>query len=307
VARDSLKTQVSFLLDQKRKLEQKTDKIERESAKRVAELEAKIVDLTNQNDTMKTKLANTTAKLKSLKQTYAKCADQRSIKVDKRRKNQLLSSSFCTQKRGAVSAIVKEEDAATPALKKQRLDSVVTLTKIDLDPFELAQQIKFQLNRLGLSAKHVAEKLKLSYGYVSNILAHPAPWAELTEVMKNHYRNMHAWLVEHETKERENPISSRNLVFNEWLNTREEAREILTLLDMNDISHAFFANQKLNLNICNFEELVADPLPWESMSDEQKKTFTLIHMWRNAKPDELEELKRYCERHVRSRFRRRRR
>jgi hypothetical protein len=181
-----------------------------------------------------------------------------------------------------------------------------------LDPFKLTEKIKFQLNRLGLSAKHVAEKLQVSNRYVSKILMHPSPWADLTEVWKDHYRNMNNWLVEHETKERENPINSRNLVVSEWLNTTEEAREILTLLDMNGISHYFFAHKKLNLNIRKFEELVADPLPWDSLSDEEKKTFTLIHLRRNAKPAELEELKRNFERHKssereRDRIRRKRR
>jgi ribosome-binding protein aMBF1 (putative translation factor) len=352
-------------------------------------LEAKLADLTNQNDTLKTELSTTTTNLASLKQTHAKCADQRH-QIEETKENQSTSSTACTEKRNSVPII--EEDAATPVVKKQRVDFVETEMKIVLDPFkliketkfqlsrlglsakplaeklkvdksyvnrilahpvpweelsevmkdhyrniyswlfelenkerrenpkavvknqrldfaktetkivldsvELAEKIKFQLSRLGLTAKHVAEKLQVGNSYVSKILSHPVPWAELTEVKKDHYRNMYAWLVEHETKERENPITAKNLAISEWLNTTEEAREILTLLDMNGISHIFFANRKLDLSIRRFEELVADPLPWDSLSDEQKKTFTLIHLWRNAKPAELEELKSYFERYT---------
>jgi transcriptional regulator with XRE-family HTH domain len=380
---------MSVLLDQRRELEQKIDTIQGETATRVAELEAKLIDLTNQNETLTTELRTTATKLDSLKQTHAKCADQRN-KIDKMKENQLPSSNLCTQKRNAVPT--KDEDTATPVgkkqrvdfvetetqivldpfklieetkfqlsrlglsakhlaeklkvnrshvsyilahpvpweelseaikdhyrniyswlvelenkerkenpkavVKKQRLDFAKTETKIVLDPFELAEKIKFQLSRLGLSAKHVAEKLQVGNRYVSKILMHPSPWVELSEVWKDHYRKMHDWLLEHKTKERENPVSSRNLVVSEWLNTTEEAREILTLLDINGISRLFFANRKLNLNICEFEELVADPLPWNCLSDEEKKTFTLIHMWRNAKPAELEELKRSFERYT---------
>jgi hypothetical protein len=228
---------VSFLLDQRRELEQKIFKIQGETETRVAELEAKLIDLTNQNETLKTTLTTTTAELTSLKQKHAKCAGQRN-QIEQTKENKPSSSSACTQKRNSVPVI--EEDTATPVVKKERLDFVKPETNIKLDPFELAKKIKFQLNRLGLSAKHVAEKLQIDNSYMNKFLAHPAPWAELTGVAREHYRSMHDWLVEHETKERENPISSRNLIVSEWLNTTEEAREILILLDMNGIGRTFF-------------------------------------------------------------------
>jgi hypothetical protein len=286
---------VSFLLDQRRELEQKIFKIQGETATRVSGLEAKIADLNNQNNNLKIELTTTTAELTSLKQKHAKCADQRN-QLEETKENKPSSSTACTQKRSLLPAIVKDEHAATPVVKKQRLDFVEPETKIALDPFKLIKEIKFQLSRLGLSAKHLAEKLKVTDRRVNEILAHPAPWADLTEVWRDHYRSMHDWLVEHENKERESPIGYRNLVVSEWLNTTEEARKILTLLDMNGIGRAFFAKQKLKLKTRRFEELVTDPLPWESLSDEAKKTFTLIHMWRDAKPAELEELQRYFER-----------
>jgi hypothetical protein len=123
------------------------------------------------------------------------------------------------------------------------------------------------------------------------LLRKPAPWDLLSIYKRDFYIKIHDWLTQNEEV---NDLDDKRSIPERdqtgTINTAKVASEILQLLKINGITHAYFASQKLKIFIVVFEELVFNPKPYADLKESERRIFRCMKKWTD--PEKVNDLKR---------------
>jgi hypothetical protein len=167
----------------------------------------------------------------------------------------------------------------------------------ELDIYQLVENVRNLIDRLGLTHADLARRLHLSKQYTSRLLFKPQPWYALSEERRCQYHRILTFYTQNEKrtkpiKEKRRTYDRRALIKQSSLNTAQVSLDIVAFVEKHKIPVNLFAHYQLHIPVIFYEKLVNEPKQWEELHESEQDLYAQMHVWTKAKPVQIAELKR---------------